>query len=152
MDPAIAELLDKQAIVETINRLFISTDQRDWDSVKACLAGQVLFDMSSMGGGEAKTVTADAIVEAWKAALRPLLAIHHQAGNHLVEVHGERATAFCCGIASHYLPNRSGRNTRVFVGSYDFGLVRVARQWRISEFRFNLKYIEGNKDLEMAGN
>jgi hypothetical protein len=29
MDPAIAELLDKQAIVETINRLFVSTDRRD---------------------------------------------------------------------------------------------------------------------------
>ena len=152
MDPAIAELLDKQAIVETINRLFVSTDRRDWDSVKACLAGQVLFDMSSMSGGEAKTVAADAIIEGWEAGLRPLLAIHHQAGNHLVEVHGERATAFCYGIASHYLPNRSGRNTRVFVGSYDFGLVRDAGRWRISEFRFNLKYVEGNKELEMAGN
>src|SRR6266536_2372855 len=132
MDEEVTKLLDKQAILEAITRLFVSTDRRDWESVRACLTDQVMFDMSSMGGGEAAMVGAEAIIEGWEKGLRPLHAIHHQAGNFLVEIGVDRATAFCYGIESHYLPNLSGQNTRVFVGSYDFSLVRSAGSWRIS--------------------
>ena len=148
MDTVIRDLLDKEAIGETISRLFIGTDRRDWEAVKVCLADEVLFDMSSLAGGKPATLSGQAIVEMWDSGLRPLEAIHHQAGNLLAEVQGDHATAFCYGIASHYLSHRNGRNTRTFVGSYDFSLVRIEDRWRISAFKFNLKYIDGNRDLE----
>ena len=148
MERELRELLDKDAIGETVARLFIGTDRRDWEAVKACLTDEVLFDMSSLSGEDPATLTAQAIVDMWEAGLRPLEAIHHQAGNFLARVDGDRATAFCYGIASHYLSNPSGRNTRTFVGSYDFSLVRLEGRWRISAFRFTLKYIDGNKNLE----
>src|SRR6185295_9121563 len=118
----------------------------EWGAVKGCLADEVVFDMSSLSGDEPAILTAQAIVDMWEAGLRPLQAIHHQAGNLLAAVEGDRATAFCYGIASHYLANPSGRNTRTFVGSYDFSLARLAGRWKISAFKFNLKYIDGNKD------
>ena len=37
---------------------------------------------------------------------------------------------------------------RTFVGSYDFTLVRDGSAWRIDGFRFNLKYMDGNPNLE----
>jgi hypothetical protein len=148
MDRALLELLDKQAIGETICRLFVATDRRDWEAVKECLTDEVLFDMSSLSGASPATLPAQAIVDTWEAGLRPIEAIHHQTGNLLAEVHGDRATAFCYGIASHCLPNPTGRNTRTFVGSYDFSLVRLEERWRIRAFKFNLKYIDGNEDLE----
>ncbi len=161
-------LLDKDRIVETINRLFIGTDNRDWPQVKSCFAPSVLFDMSSLGAGQPKRMSPDEIVAGWDAGLGPLKAIHHQAGNYLVDVTGERASAFCYGIASHYLPNETGANTRTFVGSYDFAdriearaavqgctgcgfeFVRNGGQWKISGFRFNLKYLDGNPNLEKS--
>jgi hypothetical protein len=143
-------LLDRTRIVDTINRLFVSTDSRDWAAVKGCFAPRVLFDMSSLGAGEPKQVAPDEIVAGWDAGLKPLKAIHHQAGNHFVNVEGGKASAFCYGIASHYLPNKSNRNTRTFVGSYDFELLKDGDVWKISAFRFNLKYIDGNRDLERS--
>ena len=107
-----------------------------------------MFDMSSMGGPEPALVAAESIIEGWEKGLRALKAIHHQSGNFLAELDGERATAFCYGIASLYLPNLSGQNTRTYVGSYDFGLEKQSGRWRISAFRFNLKYIDGNRQLE----
>jgi hypothetical protein len=65
-----------------------------------------------------------------------------------VDVRGDQATAFCYGIASHYRSTRSGRNTRAFIGSYDFHLLRMDGRWQIDSFRFNLKYIDGNAELE----
>jgi hypothetical protein len=148
MDKELATLIDKNRIIETINQLFIATDKRDWPRVKRCFAKSVLFDMSSLGAGEAEQLTPHDIVTMWETGLKPLKAIHHQAGNHLVNIVEDKAKAFCYGIASHYLPNKTNINTRTFVGSYDFDLVRDKEEWRITSFRFNLKYIDGNQALE----
>ncbi|HEX2250220.1 MAG TPA: nuclear transport factor 2 family protein, partial [Gemmatimonadales bacterium] len=70
------------------------------------------------------------------------------AGNYRVEVQADQATAFCYGIASHYRRTTSGRNTRIFVGTYDLHLRTLQGRWRIDRFRFNLKYMDGNAELE----
>jgi hypothetical protein len=150
VDARVEELFEKQAVVEAITRLFVATDRRDWPALRDCLAAEVDFDMSSLGAGPSRRRAAAEIVADWTAGLAPLEAIHHQAGNFLVDVTGERATAFCYGIAIHYLPNPSGRNTRTFVGSYDFELARDPAGWRITAFRFEKKYVEGNLELESS--
>jgi hypothetical protein len=40
------------------------------------------------------------------------------------------------------------QNNRVFVGSYDFHFLKIGGVWKIDKFKFNLKFIEGNKGLE----
>ena len=147
MDDELRRLVDEREVVRTVNRLFVGTDERDWDKVRTCLAPRVLFDMTSLAGGEPVTLPPDQITPAWEQGLRPLEAIHHQAGNYLVEVRGDEATAFCYGTATHYLPHPSGQNTRTFVGSYNFHLVRAAGHWVIDQFRFNLKFLDGNLQL-----
>lgn len=141
-------IIDQTRIIETINRLFVGTDNRDWVLVKSCFTPHVLFDMTSMDAGKPKHLTPEDIVTAWDIGLKPLKAIHHQAGNYLVDVNGTKAEAFCYAIASHYLPNKSNKNTRTFVGSYEFTLLKDGGRWRISTFKFNLKFIDGNPDLE----
>ena len=141
-------LLAKEDVKEVVNRLFISTDNRDWDAVKEVFASEVLFDMTSMMGGEPVTMTAADIVAAWDKGLKPLKAIHHQTGNYIIDVNQNKADVFCYGIASHYLPNKTDRNTRIFVGSYKFHLLKNGENWQIDQFKFNLKYIDGNPNLE----
>ena len=141
-------LVEKGKIIDVINTLFISTDNRDWPSVKKCFSSKVLFDMTSMTGGEPVTLTPQEIVDAWDQGLKALKEIHHQAGNYVVTVHQDAAEAFCYGIASHYLPNKTKQNTRTFVGSYDFHLIKNGEIWQIDQFKFNLKYIDGNPNLE----
>lgn len=153
MDAAAIEALAARTnIVDVITELFVATDQRDWAAVKRCFADQVLFDMSSLGAGPPARRTPDEIAAGWAEGLSALAAIHHQAGNHRVTIHEARATANCYGIAYHYRKTASGRNTRVFVGSYAFILDRGGPLgWRISTFRFDLKFIDGNADLEGDG-
>lgn len=150
MADTLEELLEQNRIIETINQLFIGTDNRDWTLVRRCLASTVHFDMSSVGAGEATDTSADDIIAMWDTGLKPLQAVHHQSGNFLVQVQGATAAAFCYGTATHYLPNSTNQNTRTFVGSYDFTLRKESDAWRISAFRFNLKYIDGNRNLEQS--
>jgi hypothetical protein len=147
---AYAILLEKEKVKETVNRLFISTDNRNWGEVSSLFASEVLFDMTSMVGGDPVTLTPQEIVTSWDKGLKPLKAIHHQTGNYIVSINQNEADVFCYGIASHYLPNKSNQNTRTFVGSYDFHLIKNDEKWQIDKFKFNLKYIDGNLKLEAS--
>lgn len=137
-----------QAVFDAINELFLQTDERNWPAVRSVFAPRVRFDMSSLTGQPASELTAEEITAAWEKGLKPLAAIHHQTGNYRIRVEGDRAEAFCYGTATHYLPTRSGRNVRSFVGSYDFVLDRLDGKWKISAFKFNFKYMDGNPNLE----
>lgn len=143
-------LLDKDRIADVITRLFVRTDQRDWAGVRECFAERVRFDMTSLTGGEPADTTPAEIASGWETGLAPIKAVHHQMGNLLIHVHAEEADAFCYATATHWLPNPSGSNTRVFVGSYDLHLVERDGRWLIDRFRFNLKYVDGNADLERS--
>ena len=146
-DDRVQQLLDQGEVIKTINTLFIETDNRNWTAVKTVFAESVLLDMTSMVGGRPAQLSPQQIIDAWDKGLKPLQAIHHQAGNYIVTVKGSEAEAFCYGIASHYLPNPSNQNTRIFVGSYNFHLTKHGQGWMIDKLKFNLKYIDGNKDL-----
>jgi hypothetical protein len=141
-------LVQSWRIQEVITRLFVGTDRRDWTAVRRCFAATVLFDMTSLAGGTPASLTPEQITSAWETGLAPIEAIHHQAGNFLIDVAGDDATASCYGIALHYKKTASGRNVRSFVGSYDFALRRAGDDWLITSFRFNLKFLDGNTELE----
>jgi hypothetical protein len=147
LEQQVGLLTARNEVIAASNRLFICTDNRDWQCVKGVFAPEVLFDMTSLSGGHPSKVTPQQIVDGWDQGLKNLKAIHHQAGNYQVALKGNEADLFCYGIAFHYLPNPSSQNTRTFVGSYDFHLIKTDTGWKIDRFKFNLQYIEGNKDL-----
>jgi hypothetical protein len=146
-DPLTA-LAERAAVIDVITALFVETDNRNWPTVLQCLASRVRFDTTSVSGGQPTELGGDDIVAAWDRGLRPIQAVHHQVGNFRIRLDGARATTECYGIALHYLRTRSGRNTRTFVGSYDFELEKQNGRWRITLFRFNLKFLDGNLELE----
>jgi hypothetical protein len=143
-------LIERNHIIDRVNKLFIATDNRGWAAVKECFTDSVLFDMTSLAGSEPSILSSEDIVGTWDAGLKALKAVHHQSGNFLVEIDDKEANVFCYGIAAHYLPNKTNRNVRTFVGSYDMHLVQYGSDWKIDRFKYNLKYIDGNPDLEKS--
>jgi hypothetical protein len=143
IDP-IAIIIDRAEVANTVTRLFVNTDERNWKGVTDCFASKVLFDMSSLSGSKPSRLSPKRIVDQWESGLRGLTAVHHQIGNVLVNVEGSEAGAFCYATATHYFPNPTGNDTRTFVGTYDFHLLKVEDDWRIDMFRFNLRFTEGN--------
>jgi SnoaL-like domain len=141
---------EQNDVIAVANRLFICTDNRDWTCVKDVFAPEVVFDMTSLAGGTPERKTPRQIADMWEQGLKGIKAIHHQAGNYQVTIKGNEADLFCYGIAFHYLPNPTNQNTRTFVGSYQYHLIKTNTGWKIDRFKFNLKFIDGNRDLEGA--
>jgi hypothetical protein len=146
-----AALRDVREVENVVVRLFVATDRRDWASVEECLADMVILDMTSMAGGEPLHLKSTDVIAAWASGLEPIEQVHHQVGNFQVDVDGNRATVFCYGVAYHHRERISSpAKTRIYVGSYDVHLARTGGRWRIDLFRFGLKFIEGNLELEKA--
>ena len=144
---AVTALLEREVIVAVVTELFLATDRKDWAAVERLFAPRVRFDMSSVGGAAEAAATPQQIASGWRTGLDPIEQVHHQAGNFVVHLDGASAEVFCYGIAYHFRRRADGRNTRVFVGSYNFQLEQFEKAWRITAMRFNLKFIDGNPDL-----
>ena len=137
---------EREEVVEAVTTLFVATDNRDWDAVRSCFTDAVLFN-TGLTNWEPVTIAKERIAEAWENGLRDLQAIHHQVGNFLVNWETDGVSVFCYGIAYHYLPERSNRNTKIFVGNYTLHLVKQAGTWKIDTFTFNEKFVAGNTHL-----
>jgi len=140
---------DKIELAELANKLFMYTDAREWQKlIDEVFTEEVLFDMSSAGGGDARTLQAKEICDIWKEGLKELDAIHHQAGHYLINVNGNDADIFGYAVATHYKKSATRGNTRAFIGSYDLKAIRNNNSWKLTSFKYNLKYIDGNQSLE----
>ena len=150
MQKSLIPMSERERIVEAVTAMFVNTDRRDWTAVRSCFTDSVWFDMSSLTGIQAADTPADVIVSGWTTGLGSLKAIHHQLGNFQVTITRDGADVTCYGTAYHYLPNKTGHDTRVFVGSYEIHLVSVRGEWKIDMLVYLSKFIDGNRDLEKS--
>lgn len=139
--------MDQIRVIETVNKLFIGVDERDWEQVSSVFNDTVLLDYTSMAGGEPARLISSQIINSWKGLLPGFDKTHHQLDNYIVNSAQDTISVFCYGIASHYLKNESENNIWTVVGTYEFQLKDQNGILKITKMKFNLKYIDGNIDL-----
>ncbi len=137
---------EDRTIQETVTRVFVNTDQQNWNGVEAQFATEVILDYESMTGNPANKLNPTEITSTWKTVLPGFESTHHQIGNFLISANNDSARVFCYGTATHYLEDENGSVWTV-VGSYDFDLKKAGDNWKITSMRFNYKYQEGNGAL-----
>lgn len=137
----------RDEITEVINKLFVYTDMQEWEKLQnEVFSDYVLFDMSSLGGLNDETSSKD-ICELWKKGFAGIDSVNHLAGNYLVQIDDNTATVFAYATATHYKESAVNGKTREFVGTYNISLMKHGIGWRIFQFKYNLKYMNGNLDL-----
>lgn len=142
-------IVDKVELTELANKLYMYCDAMQWEKMLSEVFTPVIwFDASSQGGGDPRTMEARDVCNMWNEGLAGLDAIHHQSGHYLINVQGDKADIYSYGTATHYKKAATKGNTRTFVGSYDLKAERTSNGWRLSQFKFNLKFMEGNISLE----
>lgn len=138
-----------EKVNDAVVRLFVASDNREWNIVESIFADEVLLDYSSMNGQPAVTLSPQEITTSWKSILPGFESTHHQLGNFITTVDGNTAEVFCYGTATHYLPHEKG-NVWTVVGTYNLKLTKVKDAWRVSAMKFNFKYMDGNTALPQA--
>ena len=142
-------VLNKIELTELANKLFMYCDGQQWKLLlEEVFVQTIWFDMSSAGGNKPQLVEASDICKMWADGFAGLDAIHHQAGHYLINISGNKADIFAYAVATHYKKTATKGPTRSFVGSYDLRAELTSKGWRLSQFKYNLKYIGGNISLE----
>jgi SnoaL-like domain len=148
LDPRIRETLDRQRLAETVTRMFVHTDRREWEALEGLFTETVTIDWTSLSGGEPVTLQAAQLVTGWRDALGGFRATQHLIGNLLIEVlDGERAVVSCYGVATHVLPTELAASHWRVAGAYRFELQRHGDDWRIAAATFTALWGDGNKEL-----
>jgi hypothetical protein len=137
-------------LIELANKLFVFTDDQNWNRLLTdVFTEEVLFDMSSLGAGDARKLKATEICDMWKTGFAGIDAVHHQSGNFLVDFNSaDNADIFCYAIAIHFKKSAAQGKTREFVGSYNLHAVLTDIGWRLDAFRYNVKFVDGNAELK----
>lgn len=142
-------LSDKLELTELSNKLFMHTDARAWQQLlDEVFTENIWFDATSLGAGEPKLLIAKAVCDMWQQGFAGLDAIHHQGGQYVITINGDTADIYGYAVAFHFKQDAVKGNTRTFVGSYDLKAERTIKGWRLNQFKYNLKFIDGNKTLE----
>ena len=109
---------------------------------------EIWFDAASAGAGQPQNMEARAVCKMWDDGFVGLDAVHHQAGHYLISVQGSSADIFGYAVAIHYKQSAARGHTRTFVGSYDLKAQQMPNGWRLTQFKYNLKFIDGNITME----
>ncbi|MEO1063503.1 MAG: nuclear transport factor 2 family protein [Actinomycetota bacterium] len=138
---------DRLDLLDTVRRLFRSTDRRTWDALHDVFADEVRLDYTSLAGGEPATLAPADIIAGWRAALSGLDATQHLVSNEVIDGEGDEATVTAEFIATHLFENRFGEPLWTLGGRYDIGLVRTADGWRIDSLTMTAVWASGNRDI-----
>jgi hypothetical protein len=141
------DLLDRAAVIDTVNRVAMSADLRDWDAVRACMADTVLVDYTSLVGGTPAEVPADQLIDGWRATLPGFDATQHLLGNHQVTLRGDEADCLAHFQAQHRIG--TGAQARIWEldGTYRHSLLRQPAGWRIRAVTMRWTFERGERAL-----
>ena len=139
----INEYNHKIKLTELSNKLFMFTDNRDWQKLQdEVFTKMVDFDMSSAGGDPRKKISAAEICDKWDKGLKDIDHLHHHAGQYLITIiDDKKAEVYAYATATHFRKTAAGGKVVSYTGSYNLDAVLAKRKWRICGFTYNQKFI-----------
>lgn len=132
------------AVINQVKQLFASTDERNWEKVRAVMSDHVLLDYSSMTAQPVQSLAADEIIASWAAFLPGFERTRHVLTDFNVRIAAGEALVTYRGCADHLL------DTAVWTveGTYSTKLKLTADgQWLITGQTFNFERQRGDSSL-----
>src|SRR5688500_18059710 len=103
---------DKIELTELANKLFMYTDNRQWQLLESeVFTGEILFDMNSLTGNPPVIMQSKAVCDLWKNGFAEIDEVHHQAGHYLITVNENEADIYGYAIALHFKKAATAGNT-----------------------------------------
>ena len=136
----------REAIESTVIGVAHHIDHKAWRELRALYAESVQTDYTSLFGGEVQQQPGDALIEAWKKLLTPVVT-QHLLGPIAVEIDGATATARCHVRGYHHAKGAAGGDEWMVAGHYEFGLTKDGSSWKIRSMKLELLYQTGNLQL-----
>src|SRR5262245_4363119 len=93
---------DRALIVDSVARLGLLVDRRDWKALEALFTPEVRVDYTSLFGGSAETKKRSALVGGWAEFLPSFSKTQHLIGVGAVDLDGDSARVVAPVVAWHF--------------------------------------------------
>jgi hypothetical protein len=137
---------DRESIQATIANISHFIDRKRWTDLRGLYTDTVQTDYTSLFGGEVQEQTGDALIEAWRKLLSPIVT-QHVLGPITVDLAPATATAHCHVRGYHHAKGTPGGDEWIVAGHYVFGLERAGSEWKIRTMKLEVLYQSGNAEL-----
>lgn len=135
---------DRDAVLDTITRLFWHTDHQQWEDLVGVFTDDVHLDYTSLQGGEPTRLSGAAIVNGWKEHFATLATYQHLVSNHLIDIDGDTASVRAEFIATHQYDTSVEPSTWQLGGDYRFALERSDNGWAVNSMIMNTIWQTGS--------
>jgi len=140
-------LSQRQEIEETIDRLGLHIDAKEWLELGEVLSETVELDYVSLFGGQIEHLTREQVISRWKTNLAPLKATQHVITNLHITIRDNTAECAANVVATHVRPNPMGDALWTVGGRYDFRLMHENGRWKISAIKLTVLWTTGNPQV-----
>jgi hypothetical protein len=118
-----------------------AADLRDWALCRSCFADEVFVDYTSLHGGEAATMSSDALIKTWQGFLPVFTTYQHLIGSHVVDIQGDEAECRAHFQAAHVLDDEQW----TLGGHYHFRLQIKDSSWQITAITMTALWSVGDQ-------
>ena len=137
-------MTDAEQIQNAVIQMLFAIDQLAWGELRNRFVDEVQVDYTSLFGGEAQTLKADALLGQWQGLLPGFDATQHMTGPVIVTSSKvDAATAETHVRGYHYLAS----DMWMVAGHYTMRMARSDGYWRIASIRLDVYRQEGNTEL-----
>ncbi|RBL90412.1 nuclear transport factor 2 family protein [Chitinophaga flava] len=135
--------METEKIALVLHSVFGGADSRDWEQVQRAFAAEVVYDYTSMAGGQPLVLPPQEIIHMWKQLLPGFDKTAHHIADFDIAIQGDTATARFTGHASHLIADAEW----IVEGNYEVALKKNTAVWQITAFKFILRNQGGDLQL-----
>ena len=139
-----ASIEDRLAISDVITSIAAGADRHEWERVRLAFADQVKLDYTSLWGGEAAMVEADAIIAQWSSLLPGFETTHHLVTNHAIK---DFSGDFALVEADFQATHKIGDKFWTLLGRYTYEMSKTEGRWKVSAMRMDWTNEFGDRGL-----
>ena len=140
------EASDRTAIESTVTGVAHFIDRKAWRELRGLFADEVRTDYTSLFGGKPQEQPGDALIDAWRRLLAPIVT-QHLLGPITLSIDGAVATAHCHVRGYHFVKGAPGGDEWMVAGHYVMKLAKDSSTWRIRSLTLETFYQSGNLEL-----
>lgn len=135
----------KIKIIEAVNAIVDTADNKDWDACVACFTNEVMLDHDAHLNVQPVVISNKQLIEDWKQAFAGMNFTWHQVTNHAVTINGDQAICYSKVMGLHV--GKISNSYYSTWGNYKHELRLTGNGWKVSGIQYKQLFDQGDPSL-----
>jgi hypothetical protein len=137
--------IQKIQIIEAINAIVNTADNKDWEACASGFTTEVLLDHDAHLNDQPVILSNRQLIEDWQRAFADMSFTWHQVTNHSITISGDQAICYSKVMGLHV--GKTNDSYYSTWGNYKHELRLTSNGWKVSSMRYKQLFDQGDSSL-----